>query len=406
VRTDGGRLRVTAELVKAADGFQVWSHEFEGDLADVFAVQDEISGMVVEGMKLHLRAGPGEALPQVPSTTNLTAYNDYLLGRYYLASRTEEGMRTAATHLRAATQADPGYAPAWAALAKTIAVSPFYLPVDSAQELGETAERVARHALSLDPDNAEAWAALGAIQMLFRRDWTAAETSFQRAVDAHPNDVDVANLYGDFLYTIGNYTQAMKYEARAAELEPLSAVNQHELALVYGFLGRMDDAITQERLAVQLGPTFRNAWSTLARLFADLGRHDDVRDLLASQADLLGRHNVLLLEARLAQADGDTVLALQRVAQVETLLRESNLPLTYAALAYAQLGQDEDAARLVREAYAAGDPILVSPLYFFLPEDWPQMPLLQAALAQPGLELLYDLRRQNIAAGTGRVLAE
>jgi tetratricopeptide (TPR) repeat protein len=157
---------------------------------------------------------------------------------------------------------------------------------------------------------------------------------------------------------------------------------------------------------VQLGPTFRNAWSTLARLFADLGRHDDVRDLLASQADLLGRHNVLLLEARLAQADGDTALALQRVAQVETLLRESNLPLTYAALAYAQLGQDEDAARLVREAYAAGDPILVSPLYFFLPEDWPRMPLLRAALAQPELELLYDLRRANIKAGTGRVPAD
>jgi len=284
VRSDGERLRVTARLVKAEDGFQVWSHEFEGGLSDVFAVQDEISGMVAEGLKLHLQAKPGESLPQVPATADLNAYNDYLLGRYHLARRTADSLPRALSLFRAATRSDPAYAPAWAALATTLVVSPYYLPVESPAQLAESARRAAMRAIDIDPDNAEAWSALGTVHMIFERDWQAAQETFARAVALRPNDAGTANLYGDYLYNVGDYVGALEYESLAAR-------------------GLAD------------------------RVLADT--------------------------------------------------RTQSLPLTPVAHLFAKLGDDAQAAERVSEAHAAGDPILGSPLYFFLPEDWPQLPQLQ-----------------------------
>ena len=405
VRSDGERLRVTARLVKVEDGFQVWSHEFEGDLSDVFEVQDELSGMVAEGLKLHLQADPGESLPQVPVTANLNAYNDYLLGRYQLARRTADSLPLAQSLFSAATRSDPGYAPAWAALATTLVVSPYYLPVESPSQLAASARQAAMRAIDIDPETAEAWSALGTLQMIFERDWEAARNSLERAVALLPNDAGTANLYGDYLYNVGDYVGALEYELRAAALDPLTAANQHEVAVVYELLGRVDEAMAQERLAIEIDPEFRNAWSTLGRYYLQTGRLGELRELLDQQQEVLGNRYTTWLQARLLMAEGNTDAARELTDRALVDSRTQSQPLTPVARLYAELGDDGQAAELVREAYAAGDAILVSPLYFFLPEDWPQLPQLQAALDQPELNALYELRRHNIAAGRGRVLA-
>jgi hypothetical protein len=111
---------------------------------------------------------------------------------------------------------------------------------------------------------------------------------------------------------------------------------------------------------------------------------------------------VLALRAGLARVEGEAEQARQLADELLVMTRERGLPLTMPARVFADLGDDELAASLVREAQAARDPILVSPLYFFLPEDWPNLPRLRGALEQSGLTSLYDLRRANIAAGSGR----
>lgn len=405
IRTSGQRFRIAARLVSAADGFQVWSREFNGPMADVFSVQDQISAGVVEGLKVHFEDSGQEGLRPIPATANLEAYDEYLLGRYHLARRTAESLQHAQQHFRAAIALDPAYAPGWSALATTLAVSPYYLPVDSPADLAEQIRMTARRALELDADNSEAYAALGSVQMAFDRDWAAAADALAKAVSLSPSDAVSINLYGDYFYVIGDYASALTWESHAAELEPLSAVHQHELALVLGFLGRLDEAIERESRAVRLNPEFRNAWSALVRMLIESGQHEEARTVLTEQAAVLGTGSSLWLNALLELAVGNRESAR---AAADSLAAEAGLKqrsLTHAAYLFARLGDDHQAADLVRAAVAAGDPILVSPLYFFLPEDFPAMPQLRSALDQPELRALFNLRRINFEAGTGRAYA-
>lgn len=406
VRTAGNQLRVTAQLINAEDGFQLWSKVFDGELSDIFAVQDEISRQVVSGLKLPLGLEGSPGLPSSARTDNMQAYDDYLLGRFHLARRTSESIAQADRAFRLSIAADPDFSPAYSALAITLAVSPYYRDSEAQPDLAAEAKSMALKAIELDGQNSEAYAALSFVSLRFDRDWRAASDALARAVTLHPNDELNANFYGDYLYTVGDYRQAEFYEKRAAELEPLSAANQHELALVYGLRGRWQDAITQEKLAIRLNPEFENAHTFLASMLLETGALDEFGQLVETHAGVIGESSVLWLDARRKILEGNHESASVDAARLLRLTGEKGQSQVKVALLYALLKDDLSAASLVENAYANGDPILISPLFFFLPEDWPGLPLLQKALDKPDLAGLYNLRRENIAAGNGRVLTE
>jgi TolB-like protein/Tfp pilus assembly protein PilF len=405
VRTSGNQLRVTAQLINAEDGFQLWSEEFDGELSDIFAVQDEISNKVVAGLKLHIGEGGAVQLPRLATTSNMQAYDEYLLGRYHLARRTPESIVKASHAFQAAIAGDPEYSPAYSALAITLAVTPYYRGVESLPELAADAKEMALKAISLDEKNSEAFAALGFISLGFERDWNTAANSLSRAVELQPNSAVNANFYGDYLYTIGDYQQAEFYEKRATELEPLSAANQHELALVYGLMGRWQEAIALEKIAISLNPDFQNAHSTLARTLLENGQNDELDQLLQTRGDLLSERSTIWLQAMMKLAAGKPEAALLDAERLLQLTSEDDQSQVRVAMLYALLAEDTIAADLLEKAHAEGDPILISPLYFFLPEDWPDLTRVQQALDKPDLRELYNLRRANIAAGKGRALS-
>jgi len=405
VRTSGQNLRVTAKLINAEDGFQVWSQEFDGDLSDIFVVQDEISRQVVAGLKMHIGVGGAPEPPRLATTGNMQAYDEYLLGRYHLARRTPESMLQADNAFRAAIASDPNYSPAYSALAITLAISPYYRGVESSTALAAEAKDLAQRAIELNEQNGEAFAALGFISLIFERDWSTAADSLARAVELHPNDALNANFYGDFLYTIGDYQQAEIYEKRAAELDPLSAANQHELALVYGLLGRWQEAIALEKIALQLNPDFQNAGSTLARMLLENGSDDELNTWLETSGISMGENSEMWIRARQQMIAGDRQAAIIETQRLVRLNEEQGRSQVSVAMLYALLNEDVKASVLLEKAYLEDDPILISPLYFFLPEDWPGLSLVQQALDKPDLVELYDLRRANISAGKGRVLS-
>lgn len=404
VRTSGNQLRVTAQLINAEDGFQLWTQEFDGDLSDIFVVQDEISNQVVAGLKLHIGSSGSAGLPKFPKTGNMQAYDEYLLGRFHLARRTPQSILQANNAFRAAIKGDPNYSPAYSALAITLAVTPYYRGVESLPDLAAEAKDMALKAIAMDEQNSEAFAALGFITLGFDRDWNAAAESLARAVDLHPNDAVNANFYGDFLYTIGNYQLAEIYEKRAAELNPLSAANQHELALVYHLMGRWQDAIELEKMALQLNPDFRNARSSLARMLLESGQYEELDELLVAHDESIGEQSALWIKAKLDILAGNHDSALLKTDRLLQLRREKGQSQVSVGMLYALLKKDEIASELLEKAYTDGDPILISPLYFFLPEDWPGLPMVQQALNKPDLVELFNLRRANISAGKGRVL--
>lgn len=405
VRTSGSQLRVTAQLINAEDGFQLWSEEFDGELSDIFAVQDEISNKVVAGLKLHIGSGGAVELPRLTKTSNMQAYDEYLLGRYHLARRTPESIVKASQAFQAAIAGDANYSPAYSALAITLAVTPYYRGVESLPVLAADAKKMALKAISLDEKNSEAFAALGSISLGYDRDWATAADSFARAVKLQPNNAVNANFYGDYLYTIGDYKQAEFFEKRATELEPLSAANHHELALVYGLMGRWREAVALEKIAIGLNPDFQNAHSTLARTLLENGQHDELDQFLQTHGDSLSERSTLWLQARMKLASGKREAALLDAETLLQLTSAKGQSQVRVAMLYALLAEDAIAADLLEKAHAKGDPILISPLYFFLPEDWPALPLVQKALDKPDLRELYNLRRANISAGKGRELA-
>jgi TolB-like protein len=401
VRSAAGQLRVTAQLVNARDGLQVWSHEFEGQLADVFAVQDEISRRVIESLEASIEVSD----TKLTARADIDAYNEYLLGRYHLARRTAAGLRQAAAHFEAAIEMDPAYSPSWSALAMTLVVSPWYGPLADPAETAESARASAQRALALDDSNSEAWAALGAVSLTFDRNWKKAEGFLQRAIELNPRDAGNANLYGDYLYITGDYAAAEKWEGLAAELEPISAVHQHELALVYSLMGRMDDAIATEKKAVSLSPEFSNGWASLARFYADVGDLEAAQNVMESPDATLTEVPSLVLGARLNFLNGDLAAASAKADELLTMAGEGRASRVVVAKVFAMLGEERQAVELLTEAQQLEDPLLISPIYFFLPEDWSSMPDLVAALSQPDLAELHDLRRANIAAGRGRIIS-
>jgi len=406
VRTAGSQLRVTAQLIKAEDGFQVWTREFDRDMTAVFEVQDEIAGLVVEGLRLHLGDGRHSALPTIVSASNIDAYDQYLQGRFHLARRTAESMAKAEDAFRAAIAIDPSFAPAHSALATTLAVLPYYSGIEDPRALAEEAKGFARRAIELDKNNSEAYAALGMVLLFFERNWQDADEAFTRAVEIHPNDAGNNNFYGDYLYAIGDYKGAEIYEKRAAELDPLSAANQHELAIVYGFLGRWNEAVELEQRAVELDPEFQNAWAALARMLFESGRMEELAAFLDTHRQDIGERYSLWMQCRLSIVNGEPDLASAYADEVLSLTVQGDHSLVPVALLYAHMNADEQAADLLAIAHQRSDPILTSPLYFFLPEDWPGLPQVQHILEQPDLVELFELRRANAAEGKGRVITE
>jgi tetratricopeptide (TPR) repeat protein len=189
-------------------------------------------------------------------------------------------------------------------------------------------------------------------------------------------------------------------EGRAAALDPLSAVNQLELGLVLGFLGRYDEAIAQARLATQLNETLTNAWWQLFRLNYLAGDLPAARDVLQTHGNAMNTSHRAQANVRMALAEGRRAaahgIAMERMAAFEA----GEEAAATVALAFALAGDDARAAGMVQEAFKTADGLLNSPMYFFLPEDWSALPATRAALDRPELRELYELRRQRTSGDT------
>jgi tetratricopeptide (TPR) repeat protein len=213
----------------------------------------------------------------------------------------------------------------------------------------------------------------------------------------------VVNLNGDYFYMVGDYATAEQMEGTAAMLEPLSAIHQLELGLVFAFRGKYERAIQQAELAIKLNRDLPNAWWQLCRSYIVSGDPDSARRVLQANEAALGARYAARVRALLAAEAGDRAL-LQSIASNEerVFLEEGGSP-TIVAFLFALAGDDVKAPAYIERAFESDDAILVSPMYFFLPEDWEGLAMLQEGLDKPSLRELYELRRAHIAAGTGRV---
>ena len=222
VRKSGTRLRITAQLIDAANGYHLWSETYDRELTDVFAVQDEITEAIVTALKVHLETG--EAVPTTQhGEPNIEAYQKYLQGKHIVRTGDGDG-RDALELFREATEIDPGLAAAWAARAQAVVdlrETAFWgdIPAEEAHLL---ARNNIDRALALDPRQAEAYVAQG---MLFADEYRYEEAldSLEKAIAINPSLAEAWTWRGRLLYRFGRIRESKSSLLRALEIDPLHA---------------------------------------------------------------------------------------------------------------------------------------------------------------------------------------
>lgn len=251
VRKQGGRVRITAQLVKAADRFQLWSETYDRDLTDIFAVQAEIARAVASSLEVALVGTPANA-PR--PAKNVDAYNATLQGRYFYGLRGRENYDKAAAYFDQALNLDPDYAVAWAGLGavRMVQADAGYLRVEKGYRQARTA---VERALALDPSLAEAHSAMAWIKSTHDWDWAGADVSIQKALALDPEGARTLRRASALASALGRFEEALQLGRHAASVDPLSPVSWANLCQVATTAGKLDEAFSAGTKALELQPS-------------------------------------------------------------------------------------------------------------------------------------------------------
>ena len=255
VRRAGDMVRISAELVNAADGSTLWSQRYDRPYKDLFALQDEITSAVATALKAKLLEGSAAmAQSERPPSGNLDAWNAYSRGRFYSALLSPEDARKEIGFYEQAIALDPHYARAYAAMADAwITLGSTYLARKEQPEAYARARSAADQAYRLNPDMAAAHEARGVILEIVDLDYTGAEIEYRRSVELAPNDDSVSSL-GTLLGALGRPRQALTLIRRGIELDPRNGGKYYWLAWNLVATGQLDEAEQAARKAVALAP--------------------------------------------------------------------------------------------------------------------------------------------------------
>jgi TolB-like protein len=250
VRSAGERIRVTAQLVDAQTGYHIWSETYDRNFGDLFRLQDELAGAVVQALKLTLEGSRLPSLAQAPPTHDIEAYQGYLQGRSLLGSQSREGLGRAMEMFQKAIARDPKFARAFSSIGMVHYLSVLH-GFTSLEALLDS-ERAAQQALALDPGLAEAHALLAQINSL-RGNWLTAEAYFRAALTLDENEASIHNVRTLSVGTTGHLREALRESEVAYHLAPASSGLCVNLSVWNSILGFDAEAVRYADLAIQLG---------------------------------------------------------------------------------------------------------------------------------------------------------
>lgn len=274
VRKSGPRLRVTAELINAADGCQLWSERYDRELEmrDLFEIQDELTRAVLRAITPNLPRTRRTAVVH-RGTRNAAAHELYLKGRFHLFRMTQSGIEAGGQYFERAVEADPAYALAYVGLAHAYRMHALSLELPPS-EIGPKAKAAAVKAVGLDPELAEAHAVLAFNIYWFEWAWDLAGRHFRRALELDPDSPDTLWMYAHLPSNAGRHEQALSAITQARTLDPLSGLITAMEGQMLLHAGRTEDAIASLRDAIELEPRSRVAHLFAARAYLEKGLFD------------------------------------------------------------------------------------------------------------------------------------
>jgi TolB-like protein/DNA-binding winged helix-turn-helix (wHTH) protein len=255
VRIEGTHVRISAQLVKAADGFHLWAQSYDRDLNGVLNVQDEIAQAIASALQVNLLPEDSSKSPRAPQaqTTNPEAYQDYLEARYFASMTNKESMLKALEYADNAIQADPHYAPAYA-WRSYIRQTQWEIVGPDDPQATEKARQDAEKAIELDPNLADGYRVLSWLQAWYELNCPEADKTLRRAMELAPGDAWNLETKGMFAMCMGHQGQAVELLEQGIVRDPLPVLPHLHLALNLRDLGRYEEAHAELKEALDLDP--------------------------------------------------------------------------------------------------------------------------------------------------------
>ncbi len=337
-----GTLLISAGLVDAAEHKQLWGEQYNRKLADIFAVQEEISREISDRLRLRLT---GEEQQQMArrDTASAEAFQLYLQGRYHWNRRTKAGFQRAIGHFQQAIDKDPGYALAYAGLADCYNLLGWY-GIQAPKESFPKAKAAAERALQINDRLAEAHASLALYRVLYAWDWPGAERAFQRAFELNPGYPSAAQWYANYLGAMGKLDQALSFTRRAQQSDPLSLPFSGAAGRVLYLNRQYDRAIEEMRKAIDLDPNYPLAHLLLGVAYLQKGMYREAIADIEEAVRLFEREPVALGPLAHAYAvSGDKARARKTLAEMDDLGKRRYVSAYHMAVAHLGLGDTQQA---------------------------------------------------------------
>ena len=281
LRREGNRIRITAQLINARNGFHIWSETFERELQGVFAVQDEITRSIVDALKIKLAVAPANRPEH-----DTAAYDLYLQGLYRSNKSDEENLRKSLSLFQQALEKDPNFSRAWTGIAKAWdwLADAYVKPL----EAYPTMRAAVSKAIELDEAEAEAHCYLGDSKRVLDWDVAGGEAEFKRALQLDPNSGTAHFFLALSLSSQGEAALAQAQMKEAVKLDPLSPIIGSFAGMIDLAYGRFDDAIAEGRRTQLLDPSYFYQGSELAAAYREKGMFAEALELYKKAGEVTG----------------------------------------------------------------------------------------------------------------------
>jgi adenylate cyclase len=356
VRRAGDHLRITAQLINAADGYHIWSDRYDREMKDIFEIQDEIARSIAERLKVTLEGIADEGLVRA-GTKNLEAYQLYLKGRALLYRR-GRALRMAGDCFEQAVSLDPDYALAWAGVADAYTTVGYYGLARPEASMPKALE-AARRAVTLNPALAEAHSALAIASLAGAWDTAQAEKEFLNALELNPRYTQARCWYAlNYLQlSAGRLDEGEVQAKRALESDPLSSYANAVYSETCAVSGRYTESLEVARRAVELDPESFLAWLTVQAVLYLEGKFEESVAAGEMALAMSGRHSWSLAVLAVALADWRGVADASPIyAEMQARACRQYMSPAVLAIAACSSGREDETIRHANEAFEIRDP--------------------------------------------------
>lgn len=371
VRKSGNKVRITAQLINAADGYHLWSETYDRSIEDIFAVQDDISREIANKFRLNLSEQLHEKELVKTPTQNMEAYKLYMKGIFLWNTQLPENLTTALATFKEATEADAAFADPYAYIAFIYYFMGFvgHLPMKEAMIQSKEA---ATKAIQINPENSQALLASGIVCWLYDFEWEKGRMLLEKSISLNPNVPVAYGMLGSYYYLILDKTKAIECMNTARQIDPLGGFTNGMFAEIYNTMGEFEKSLAICNEFLQLDPT--NGYLLIGQITAlgFINGWDSVIAKIEESRATYGEFPILMSILGMAYAIAGHTGKAEEVIRwfEETEAQQEGVLLDQVAMVKAHLGRKDDFFKKLEESIAHHS---VNLLWFYkskmLPEE-------------------------------------